>query len=64
MTQADIDQLRDDGFDDEQISIATQVISYFNYINRVADALGVDPEGWMTPTKDVWLNSKSTDYRN
>ncbi len=22
----------------------SQVISYFNYINRVADALGLDPE--------------------
>jgi len=24
-----------------------QVISYFNYINRVADGLGVDLEDWM-----------------
>jgi alkylhydroperoxidase family enzyme len=27
-----------------QIVDAVQVAAYFNYINRVADALGVDPE--------------------
>lgn len=41
---ADVDRLRDFGFSDEQISITTQVVGYFNYINRVADGLGVDPE--------------------
>jgi len=29
---------------DRDILDAVQVISYFNYINRVADALGIDPE--------------------
>ena len=32
------------GLDDRAIHDATQVIAYFNYINRVADALGVEPE--------------------
>ena len=27
-----------------------QVISYFNYINRIADGLGVDPEEWLDET--------------
>ena len=31
------------------ISNAVQVVSYFNYINRVADGLGVDLEEWMPP---------------
>jgi hypothetical protein len=35
---------------------AVQVIAYFNYINRVADALGVDPEpgirAWEEPSDD------------
>ena len=44
MTPGDLDELRDIGFDDTAIHDATQVIGYFNYINRVADALGVDPE--------------------
>ena len=44
MTAADLDRLRAEGFEDAAIHDATQVVSYFNYINRVADALGVEPE--------------------
>jgi uncharacterized peroxidase-related enzyme len=43
-TRDDLDTLRREGFDDEQISDAVQIIGYFNYINRVADGLGVDLE--------------------
>jgi uncharacterized peroxidase-related enzyme len=49
MTPADLDHLRNQGFDDRAIHDATQVISYFNYINRVADALGVEPEDFIRP---------------
>lgn len=31
-------------FDDCAIHDPTQVIAYFNYINRIADALDVEPE--------------------
>ena len=41
---ADIDNLRAAGWDDRAIHDATQVCSYFNYINRIADGLGVVPE--------------------
>jgi uncharacterized peroxidase-related enzyme len=44
VTQADIDRLRSVGLTDRAINDATQVISFFNYINRVADGLGVDLE--------------------
>ena len=54
MTRADVDRLRGHGFSDEAISIAVQVISYFNYINRIADGLGVDDEPWMTPSREEW----------
>ena len=60
IVQSDIDVLRDHGFNDDQITIAVQVISYFNYINRVADGLDVEPEEWMTPAKEDWLARKAT----
>ena len=38
---ADHDRLRAGGFDDKAILQITLIASWFNYINRVADALGV-----------------------
>ncbi len=49
MTEADIEELRAQGFDDVAIHDAIQVIGYFNYINRIADAVHVDLEPEMTP---------------
>ena len=49
MTEEDMNELRNLGHSEEAIHDATQVISYFNYINRIADALGVDPEEFMPP---------------
>ncbi len=43
----DLDQLRRVGFDDAAIHDATQVVGYFSYISRVADALGVEPESFI-----------------
>ncbi len=40
----DIDGLRAVGFDDRGILQVTLIASWFNYINRVADALGVGRE--------------------
>jgi alkylhydroperoxidase family enzyme len=37
-------KLRDQGFDDRAILQITLIASWFNYINRVADALGVGRE--------------------
>ena len=45
----DLDVLRSHGFDDRAIHDATQVIGYFNYITRVADGLGVEPETFVRP---------------
>jgi uncharacterized peroxidase-related enzyme len=39
-----IDRLRAEGLDDEAIHDAIQVIAYFNYVNRVADGVGIGPE--------------------
>jgi alkylhydroperoxidase family enzyme len=44
MAEGDVAELRRHGFTDRAIHDAVQVVAYFNYINRVSDALGIDPE--------------------
>jgi uncharacterized peroxidase-related enzyme len=41
VTPEDLDRLRDVGFSDQAILQINLIASYFNYINRVADGLGV-----------------------
>jgi uncharacterized peroxidase-related enzyme len=43
----DVARLRDVGLDDQGITSATQVVAYFNYINRIAEGLGVPMEEWL-----------------
>jgi len=49
ISRADLDILRGYGFDDVAIHDATQVIAYFNYITRIANGLGVEPESFVRP---------------
>ena len=49
MGKADVEGLRKNGFDDRAIHDATQVIAYFNYINRIAEGLGIDYEEFVQP---------------
>ena len=49
MCEADVVRLREAGFEDASIHDAIQVVSYFNYINRVADAIHADVEPEMDP---------------
>ncbi len=41
ITREDHERLRTAGFDDQAILQITLIASWFNYINRVADSLGV-----------------------
>jgi uncharacterized peroxidase-related enzyme len=41
MTPQDLEGLRAVGFDDRAILQITMIAAWFNYINRLADALGV-----------------------
>jgi alkylhydroperoxidase family enzyme len=41
ITPDHLERLREAGFDDRGILQITLIASWFNYINRVADALGV-----------------------
>jgi uncharacterized peroxidase-related enzyme len=48
--EMDIHALRAAGLSDEAIHDAVQVVAYFNYINRVADGMGVT----MEPGARIW----------
>ncbi|HEV2350682.1 MAG TPA: peroxidase [Terriglobia bacterium] len=45
ISPGDHHRLRQAGFDDKGILQITLIASWFNYINRVADALGVGRDG-------------------
>lgn len=44
MQLADVDALRAVGLSDRDVVDANQVVAYFNYVNRIADGLGVELE--------------------
>ena len=48
-SREDLQALREQGLSDEDILILVHVVGYFNHINRIADALGVDLEDDMRP---------------
>jgi len=53
-----LDALRAHGLSDRDILDAVEVIAYFNYINRVADALGIDPEAEMRKAHEKWQKAQ------
>ena len=50
MTRADVQGLRTAGFSDTQVLEIVQLTAWFNFMTRVADALGVEVEEW----RDGW----------
>ena len=42
--KADVEALRERGFDDAGIYDIVQITALFNYYDRLADGLGIDPE--------------------
>ena len=49
MVESDLAPLRAAGLSDRDIVDLNQVVAYFNYVNRVADGLGVELEArWST----------------
>ena len=45
VASADVDRLRDVGFDDRGIHDICSITAYFAFVNRIADGLGVELEG-------------------
>jgi uncharacterized peroxidase-related enzyme len=52
MREQDLGVLRGHGFDDAAIHDIAQVVSLFNYYNRMADGLGIDLEPEHPPAPD------------
>ena len=46
MIKADVDKLKDFGFSEPAILDITQITGYFNFVNRLADGLGVELEDY------------------
>ncbi len=47
MTEADVAPLRSAGFTDRDVHDIAEVVSYYAYVNRIADGLGVRLETWI-----------------
>lgn len=60
MVERDVALLREAGLDDRAVVDANQVVAYFNYVNRVADGLGVELErDWpeeLTAERPYWAS--------
>ena len=48
VTEADIINLRNNGFTDEAVLDINQVTGYYAFVNRLADGLGVELESFWT----------------
>jgi len=46
-THEDVQVLRDHGWTDEQIAEAVYITAMFAFFNRVADAFGIAPQGYL-----------------
>ena len=63
MAATDVDVLREHGFFDRAVLDICQITSYYAYVNRLADGLGVDLEaGWsesdLTVTRAEWAEAQ------
>ncbi len=46
MVPDDVDSLGEVGFTDEDILAIAEITSYYAFVNRIADGLGVELEEW------------------
>lgn len=51
MERTDVKCLREAGLGDDEILDVCQVASYYNFVNRIADGLGVELEAYRNDTK-------------
>jgi len=46
MDESDVATLRENGFSDDAVLDICQITAYYAYVNRIADGLGVELEGY------------------
>ena len=51
----DISRLRAAGFTDQNIYDVVVIVAYFNFMNRIADGIGVVPESWKQESSERHL---------
>jgi uncharacterized peroxidase-related enzyme len=62
ITQEDVDNLKGHGLNDRAIFDAVHVVAYYNYVNRLAEGLGVELEPyWEGPGSPEEFRSASVD---
>lgn len=54
MSEADVEGLRRHGLDDGAVHDVVQVTALFNYYDRLADGMGIDPEPEWAPKSPDW----------
>ncbi len=47
MVRSDVEALIAAGFTDRDVLDIAEVVSYYAYVNRIADGLGVSTEAWI-----------------
>jgi alkylhydroperoxidase family enzyme len=53
MVPEDVEALRREGFDDQAILDINQITAYYNYVNRMANGLGVELEAYWKK-EEIW----------
>lgn len=59
VTDRTIERLRAVGWSDAEILTTTEIIGFFNYYARMADALGIEPEDFMRRDPEIWPGGES-----
>ncbi len=54
MSRSDVERLRSLGFEDGAIHDIVQAAALFNYYDRLADGMGIDPEPEWNPRPSNW----------
>ena len=52
VTQADLDHLRSYGLTDEALFAIVEIVGFFSYVNRIADAFGVELDDFLEQRRD------------